>query len=232
MKKIVLNGICLLSAGTAFANNSFYNYTYDDYSKKEYYQPMHDQQNTLTEKNVNFFIDGTAGINFISWEEAKKQGIELPTYNLILGTSAGIQVLPKTQIYNIGFNISYDYMFKSNSDLYYPASAIFKELKIGFSAIGLGLDNYIRLSYKDNKRNDLMLGIGFAQTTAYGSYDSIYGSENEKSNHNMLTFLVGATTQLTDNLNLIIKGKLYIPTESNISVSNLFSLTGGIRLSF
>ncbi len=180
------------------------------------------------------FIGGNIGMNTNFWSHYATDpmdsiGVTLPSLNFTLGAEAGVKFFPYEQMYNLGVSAEYNYMFDSGATINSPASEYINDITVGFSTIGFNIENYFRVSNANNKRFDLIAGIGYAQITERVSVE--YNTIDDKASSIALTF--GAEGQLSDHISLIFKPRVYLMTVTkNNDLSAMFDINAGIRFTF
>jgi hypothetical protein len=199
--------------------------------------------NSAMSMEVRPFIGGNLSINGVVWDnelrkEAKANIGKLPEAFIGFGLEAGAR-FATTNIYNAGITLAYDYMFDSETDINDDMKDYISSFDIGFSAISITFDNYIRVSGKKEHRRDIVIGLGVASATERVHLDPTsqgenLGLEEEKSDDDgtRVVFKVGYNHQIARNADWYVNGRAFVPTSSDDEVDAFFNLSTGLRFVF
>lgn len=194
--------------------------------------------NPKTDSPVRVFVGGNIDMNINSWSTDAKNtmddiGVTLPSNNLALGAEVGVKFFSYAKMYNLGISAEYNYMFDSGATINAPASEYIDEITVGFSSLGFNMENYFRVSNEDNKRVDLIIGVGYAQITERVS-TQIAGYINDLSDKgSSIALIFGAEGQINDYISWTVKPKVYLMTATkNSDLSAMFDINAGIRFTF
>ena len=110
---------------------------------------------------------------------------------------------------------------------------------MGFSAISVTFDNYLRVSGEAKHRQDIVLGIGLGNaterikmtTTTLGKANDLYDID-EDDDGTVVVLKVGYNYQISNHLDWYVNGRWFIPTDSDSDVDALFNANAGVRFVF
>lgn len=189
--------------------------------------------------DIKPFIGGNLSINGVAYSDDCKDatdsiGVDLPTSFWGIGAEAGVK-FEMERIYNAALVFSYDYAFNKEAEMNTGISD-YVSAKIGFSALSMTFDNYLRVSGNDDHRQDIILGIGMARATervdikftSYMGLDDI----NEKDDGNAVVFKIGYNYKITNHVDWYLNGRWFVPTNSDSDIGALFNANAGIRFLF
>lgn len=206
---------------------------YEDLFNHRYYNQNYKTNHHQGDSSLHVYIGTNISYNVMSYNsEMSLPYTKFPESYWGAGAELGIKFSEKDNKLNFGFLVSYDYLWdKEIYTLDYPIA------KIGFSSIGIGFDNYIEISKQDNKRTDLVLGVGIAQATENASIDipssysfsGYHASESVKDNVFLLK--LGVNTQMTENIDLYTSARFFIP-EKDTGIDFVLSVQTGIKFNF
>lgn len=188
--------------------------------------------------NARIFLGGNIGMNINSWSNDVKSvmgdiGVTMPYTNFALGAEIGVKFLPYENMYNIAINAEYKYMFDSGTEINYPASEGINEITVGFSSLGFNIENYFRISNTNNKRFDLIAGVGYTQITERATIEYKYLPDDKgKDKGSSIALTFGAEGQITDHISLIFKPRIYFMTAKDSDLDTMFDINAGIRYTF
>lgn len=183
----------------------------------------------------NWFAGGSAAISNITWDDDVVDfldPIEISETNFSLGAEIGGKFGDYNNIYNFGLTINYDYLFDSNANIPAPYSSVILKITTGFSALSASFDNYIRIDSTNNKRSDLVFGLGFARITerVFIKDTSDYYSDDDSGGAMVLK--LGINSELTNYLDWNINLRAFIPTNSDSDVDLLTNISVGLKFKF
>lgn len=193
-------------------------------------------------QKIHWFVGGNALISNTIWSDDVADAIspiKLAETNFGLGAEAGGKFGGYNNIYNLGLTFNYDYLFDAGADIPSPYDSIFSEITTGFSAISASFDNYVRIDTTENKRTDLVLGIGYTRatergamkTTAYGQLNGYY-DDSSKEDGDVVVFKLGVNSELTNYLDWSVSLRAFVPTNSDSDMDLAAILSAGLRFKF
>jgi len=192
---------------------------------------------------LKIFVGANAAYNTVTWGKPvrdieKLLDTDFAEANLGLGIEAGIKYAPD-EIYNLGFTFNYDYMFDSSAVISDAAEPFLSEIETGFSAIGLSFDNYIRFANDNNKRSDLVFGIGLARVTERGELTPTTLGYVNGLNHtkfsddgSALMFKVAYNQEMTENIDLVFAIRIFGMDGKKGDIESIVNISAGVRYNF
>ena len=179
--------------------------------------------------SIDVFMGANFGLSGMKYEDSTIADF-LPEAFLGFGLEAGIKY-NLSNIYSIGLTGSYDYLHPSSVDDTLVNALGADSARLGFSIIGLSLDNYIRIDQDAGVRNFyLILGAGYArineniQARANGAPVNLPSGGTDA-----VMFKVGTLYEVTEHFGLTGTLKLFVPGEV-ASLGAVYSL--GLRATF
>lgn len=196
-------------------------------------------------KTLEVFVGGNFAWNTAEWNKYAKDAVEyglgtkLPTVFLGAGAQIGVKWAPD-RIYNTGVSFSYDYMLDSVGEIHSYAKPYVSKLSTGFSVYGLNWDNYIRVSNAENKRSDIVLGLGFGRMTerihfvptADGRYYYDFENADVSDWGSSIIIKLGVLSQLTNRWSWFANGRYFLPPQDKGDLEALFNLSLGLNYTF
>ncbi len=194
--------------------------------------------------DVKPFVGANFALTGVVWTESTKDASanvwELPTSFWGLGFDFGAR-FTNDNMYNCGLTLAYDYIFDSSARISSIAKPYILSVETGFSAFSLTFDNYLRVSEKDEKRSDIVLGIGMASVkerlyllpTSVGTLNGIEKIDDYDTGGAFI-FKVGYNSKINDNMDWGITGRWFITygNSNEKDVETMFNLSFGLRYSF
>ena len=185
------------------------------------------------DKFVNPYIGANANFNTVTYGSdmnalAAMIGVDLPVFYMGVGLEGGIKLGNKKHIYNSGFSFAYDYIFNSSAGI---ENAYIDKAEMGFSDWNVGFDNYIRISNEDNKRTDLILGVGIGQAHERISIKALGISENISNSDEVFVVKLGSSTQLSKNIDSYVVLRSFMPF-NNGDIKYVVSFQLGVKFHF
>lgn len=183
---------------------------------------------------VNPYIGAGLNVNFASYSSDMEYamdyfGVDLPTSYFGLGVEGGIKIGYKKNVWNGGLSIAYDYIFDSSAVIENP---YIEDVGVGFSAWNIGFDNYIRIAKEDDKRTDLIVGIGVGQATERISIEAPgVLSLDDSSDSTVVVLKFGTNIPLSETVDWSTTIRAFIPSK-DYDVSSVISVQTGIKLNF
>jgi len=199
--------------------------------------------NSAMAMEVRPFIGGNLSINGVVWDNELRKEIKedigkLPEVFIGVGLEAGAR-FATTNIYNAGITLAYDYMFDSETDINNNMKDYISSIDVGFSAISITFDNYIRVSGKKEHRRDIVIGLGVASATERVHFEPTsqgknIGLEEEKTDDDgtRVVFKVGYNHQIARNADWYVNGRAFVPTSSDDDTDATLNLSTGLRFVF
>ncbi len=194
--------------------------------------------------DVKPFFGANFALTGVVWTESTKDATEdvfdLPTSFWGFGFDFGAR-FTNDNMYNCGLTLAYDYVLDSKANIKSIAKPYILSVETGFSAFSLTFDNYLRVSEKDEKRSDIVLGIGMASVkerayllpTAAGELNGIEKTD-EHDTGGAFVFKVGYNSKINDNVDWGITGRWFITygDSNEKDVETMFNLSFGLRYTF
>jgi len=194
--------------------------------------------------DIKPFVGGNLAINGVAYSDDTEEvtddlGIDLPDAFFGLGFEAGVK-FATDNLYNAAITFAYDYAFSADADIDSYAEDYVSSSEIGFSALSVTFDNYLRVSGNAKHRQDIVLGVGLANATERAKIDftplakTTYGLSDMEGDDDgtALVLKVGYNYQISDQADWYLNGRWFIPTNSDSDVDALFNASAGIRLVF
>ena len=200
--------------------------------------------NCLGATEIKPFIGANFALTGAVWTESTKDATEdlfdLPTSFWGFGFDVGAR-FANNNMYNCGLTLAYDYVLDSKADIKSSAKPYLLSVETGFSAFSFTFDNYLRVSEKDEKRSDVVLGIGIANVkerayllpTLAGEAIGIEKTE-EHDTGGAFVFKIGYNSKINENTDWSVMGRWFITSgDSNEKdIETMFNLSFGLRYSF
>ena len=199
--------------------------------------------NSATAMEIRPFIGGNLSVNGVAWDNDLRKEIKadigkLPETFIGFGLEAGAR-FATANIYNAGVTLAYDYIFDSETDINDDIKDYISSFDVGFSAISITFDNYIRVSGKKEHRRDIVIGLGGASIkerihfapTAQGKNVGLE-EENDDDDGTFVVFKVGYNHQIARNADWYVNGRAFIPTSSDGDADAALNLSTGLRFVF
>lgn len=182
--------------------------------------------------NVKPYVGLNVGASYVDWDDDLQDtmdniDVELAEGNITAGIDAGIR-FANDNIWNGGIFISYDYLFDNEAD---EDNVHINEITTGFSMLSVGMDNYIRLGHAQ-KRNDLILGLGVAQVTERGKWDTDYFYDDGSDNGGAVVVKIGFNRQFSKNVDWYVMSKIFAPFNDKSDFDTIVTFTGGFKFHF
>ena len=182
--------------------------------------------------NVQPYIGLNVGASYIDWNNdlqdmTDELNVDLAEANINVGAEAGIR-FATTNVWNGAVVVSYDYLFDSEAD---NDNIYINEITSGFSALSIGMDNYIRLGHA-KKRNDLILGVGIAQITERFKFDSDYFYDKGSDSGGAAMLKIGFNRQFTENTDWYVATKFFVPFNNESDTDVIITFAGGFKFHF
>jgi len=156
-------------------------------------------------------------------------GIDLPTAYFGVGFEGGLRFGNIKETWNGGLALTYDYLFDSQAAV---DNLYINEVEVGFSAWTIGFDNYIRIAKEDNKRTDLILGVGFGQATERINISGMGLSEKYSDDGGIFVLKFGANIQIAEYVDWSTTIRGFIPTGEDTDVDVIIAVQTGLKLHF
>ena len=190
------------------------------------------------------YVGANVAITGVAWTNELKDMtedlFELPTSFWGMGFDFGAR-FANDNIYNCGLTLAYDYVFDSKARITSYAKPYISSVKTGFSAFGLTFDNYLRVSEKDEKRGDIVLGLGLANIkeriyllpTAAGIANGLEKTD-ARDNGGAFILKIGYNSKIDDNWDWNITGRWFITSgdSDEKDFDAMFILSFGARYVF
>lgn len=188
---------------------------------------------------VRVFVGGNFSVTDAVWTDEGKQNAQdifgtkdMPKFHAGIGGVIGARYATR-DIYNVGASLSYDYMLNSKKEL--NVATGYYNYSTGFSAIGLTFDNYIRLfkqTYKENRRGDLLFGIGPARVTARAKADTIIGKVSSDDYDYGMVIKLGYNGQIDQDWDWFVHARWFFVPGNDNDVNSLLNLSVGVTYNF
>ena len=183
---------------------------------------------------VRPYIGANINADFISYSAEMDEvmdyvGLHFSDSYFGIGLEGGVKFGSTNNIWNGGLAVAYDYAFDTSASV---TNSYIKNAESGFSAWNIGFDNYIRVDNKDNKRTDLIFGIGIGKGTerSYWSVPDVI-TVDEKESTTMFVLKFGTNIQLNETVDWYTTLRDFIPSKDEI-IKNVISIQTGIKLNF
>lgn len=189
--------------------------------------------NCLGATEVKPFIGANISITAVAWtdelKETSKDIWELPTSFWGIGMNTGLRFL-NDNMYNFGVTLSYDYNGDSKAKITSDAEPYLSSVRAGFSMLTAMFDNYLRVSDKDEKRLDLILGLGLSsvreRTYILPTKEAMLNGMEKIDDYDIggaVVFKLGVGGKVNESWNWGVTGRLFV-TSGNSNEGDLDSL--------
>ena len=185
------------------------------------------------EASMRPYIGGSINYNFVSFSSEAEEtmdwlGLDLADGYFGVGLEGGIRFGGTKDIWNGGLSFAYDYTFDTDAGVY---NMYIDEVKTGFSAWNIGFDNYIRVNEENDKRYDLVLGLGFGQATERVHISGSGITEDYSGDGGVFVLKFGTNIQLSEQFDWYTTIRGFIPTKTG-DVEHIISVQTGIKFNF